>query len=127
VVDFKIKFFGHAHDPNENSDKIWGWVDIEGKLYNFWGRRGTLETPKRVSFKRNPNTWEGNHDLRRLTEKKKNPGGDKIPYQEITLTRQGDVYEDIDGVYPGFSAHFRKQLMFARLGDNVKGEGSNDR
>lgn len=115
MVDFTIKFFGIAVDPAVNANKIWGWVEIEGKLYNFWGRRGTVEKQKAISFKRSPNTWEGNHALRRLTEKKMHPNGNKTPYVSIPLNREGDVYIDVDHVYPEFSKHFRKELMLFRL------------
>ncbi len=42
MVDFAIKAFLWYKDPDagkKGSDKIWGWVEVEGKLYNFWGRR----------------------------------------------------------------------------------------
>lgn len=122
MVDFAIKFFGHARDEEQNSDKIWGWVEIEGKLYNFWGRRGSEEKPKSVSFKRNPNNYTGNRALEALTYKKTHPGGKKVPYREVPLTRVDDTYTEIEKVYPGFSTHFRKELMLHRLQGTVKAE-----
>ena len=122
MADIEIHFFGWAKDPVENADKIWGWVNVEGKLYNFWGRRGTEEKQKKINFKRNSNNWQGNHELRRLTEKKMHPSGDKTPYKSIPCSRNADgVWADIDAVYPGFSKHFGKQLMYARLSDSVIG------
>lgn len=121
-VDFEIKFFGWAHNPAENNDKIWGWVDVNGKLYNFWGRRA-FDEGKKLNFKRHENSWDGNYDLKRLTQKKQNPGGGKTPYRAIGLTRNPDgAYPDIEAVYTGFTAHFKKQLMLARLTGTVKGE-----
>ena len=123
MADIDIKFFGWAHDPAENSDKIWGWVNVEGKLYNFWGRRGTADKPKNLSFKRNENSWDGNKSLRRLTEKKMYPSGGKLPYRSIPCYRASDgTFPGIEAVYPGFSDHFGKQLMYARLTSSVRGE-----
>ena len=119
---FDIKFFGWAYNPGMNNDKIWGWVEVEGKLYNFWGRRGDLDDKKRLKFKRHDSAW-GTYDLKDLTYKKTNPGGNKTPYRAISTTKDsnGD-YPEIEKVYPGFGRHFKQQLMFARLTGTVRGE-----
>lgn len=123
MADIRIRFFGWAHNPNEGNDKIWGWVEVEGKLYNFWGRRGTEDKPKNLSFKRHPATWDGNYDLKRLADKKMKPGGGKTPYRSIPCDRAEDgTFPGIDEVYPGFSSHFGKQLMFARLAGIIRND-----
>jgi hypothetical protein len=121
----EIKFFGWARDEAVNSDKIWGWVQVEDKIYNFWGRRMTAEDPSKVKhlkFKRHDTRW-GAEELKRLVRKKMNPGGSKTPYKSVPCTRNDDgVYVDIETVYPNFGAHFKKELMYARLTSTVKGE-----
>ena len=61
AVDFTIKAFLWFKDPDagkKGSDKIWGWVEVEGKLYNFWGRRAeAADTRKHLTFKLNPGRW----------------------------------------------------------------------
>lgn len=120
-VDYEIKFFGWAYNEAQNNDKIWGWVEVSGKLYNFWGRRA-FDDGKKLSFKRHDSTW-GTYDLKELTRKKQHPGGSKTPYRAIDLTRTSDgLYPAIEGVYKGFGAHFKKQLMLARLTGTVRNE-----
>lgn len=120
----EIKFFGWAFNEAENNDKIWGWVVVEGKLYNFWGRRADLdaEKGKKLSFKRHEKRW-GTNELHQLTRKKMYPSGGKTPYRSIPCTQDYEGrYTDIEKVYPNFGAHFKKQLMFARLTGTVMNE-----
>ena len=121
-VEYEIKFFGWAYNEASNNDKIWGWVEVAGKLYNFWGRRAFKEG-KNLNFKRHANNWDGNYDLKQLTRKKMNPGGGKVPYKEVPNTRNSEGnHPAIDAIYPDFTAHFKKQLMLARLSGTVRGE-----
>lgn len=112
-------FFGWYFDATANNDKIWGWCDVEGKLYNFWGRRGTdVDSMKRLKFKRNSAAWHGNHDLRRTANAKESKGYRSIP---VTMDAEGG-FPEIEKVYPGFLAHIRKELMYGRLTGTVRGE-----
>lgn len=122
MVDFTIKAFLWFKDPNagaKGSDKIWGWVEVEGKLYNFWGRRAeAADTRKHLTFKLNPGLW-GAHDLQSLTRKKQDKG-----YQNIPCNRLDDgSYPTIEAIYPNFVKSFKNQLMMAKLGDNIKNMG----
>jgi hypothetical protein len=47
-LEYDLKFFGWCHNPAKNNDKIWGWIEIEGKLYNFWGRRDRIPATARA-------------------------------------------------------------------------------
>jgi predicted DNA-binding WGR domain protein len=116
-LEYELKFFGHYHDPDKNSDKIWGWVLIEGKMYNFWGRRDIQGVGKAIKFKRHEG-MTGRYDLRELTGKKERKG-----YRSISLIRspEGD-YTAVDAVYPGFIDNMKKKLMFERLTGRVRGE-----
>lgn len=124
MADIQIHFFGWARDEEKNNDKIWGWVNVEGKLYNFWGRRAKSEDEKKtLTFKRNPGNWSGNRALHALADKKQHPSGGKTPYRSIPCERAEDgTWPSIEAVYPGFSKQFGKQLMYARLTDQA---GSN--
>jgi hypothetical protein len=122
MVDFKIKAFLWYQDPKagvRGSDKIWGWVEVGDNLYNFWGRRADSEDQKKhLTFKLNDGKW-GNYELTDKTRQKRAKG-----YREIPCTRHGDgEYPDIEKVYPNFVASFQRQLMFAKLSDNVRGTG----
>ena len=122
VVDFTIKAFLWFKDPDagkKGSDKIWGWVEVEGKLYNFWGRRSEAsETRKHLTFKYNPGRW-GASDLSQLTRKKVDKGYTSIPVNKLP----DGSYPTIEAVYPGFVKSFKNQLMLAKLSDNIKNMG----
>lgn len=123
MVDFAIKAFLWCKDPNagkKGSDKIWGWVEVEGKLYNFWGRRPDADdTRKHLTFKYNPGRW-GASDLQTLTQKKVRDKG----YVQIPCNKTSDgEYHAIEAVYPNFVKSFKNQLMMAKLGDNIKNMG----
>jgi predicted DNA-binding WGR domain protein len=114
----EFKFFGWFFDPEKNNDKIWGFIIVEGKYYNFWGRRGiTPEGMKKVKFKRHEHFY-GQSDLRELTNTKIRKGYKSI---DCKIDSTG-AHIEIEKVYPGFEAHCRDQLAFARLTGTVKGE-----
>lgn len=121
----EIKFFGWANDAKVNADKIWGWVQVGDKVYNFWGRRMTSDNPdkiKHLKFKRHETRW-GTQELQRLCRKKTNPSGDKTPYKSVDCRQDSEgIYHAIEAVYPNFGAHFKKELMYARLTGTVNGE-----
>jgi hypothetical protein len=123
AVNFAIKAFLWCKDPDAGkagSDKIWGWVEVEGNLYNFWGRRpDSAETKKKLTFKLNPGRW-GASDLQALTHAKQRTKG----YKNIPARRdvQGG-YPDIEAIYPNFVRSFQNQLMLAKLGDNIMNMG----
>lgn len=116
-VNFTIKQFLWFKDDAKNSDKIWGFVDVEGKIYNFWGRRADLDGKKKLTFKRWPGTW-GEYDARDKANEKKRKG-----YKEVDSQRNSaGEYPGIEGCYTGFVKSFKNQLMLARLTGTVKGE-----
>lgn len=123
MVDFTIKAFLWCKDPDagkNGSDKIWGWVEVEGRLYNFWGRRPeSADTRKKLTFKYNPGRY-GASDLQTLTQKKESGKG----YVRIPVNKISDgSYPAIEAVYPNFVKSFQNQLMMAKLGDNIKNMG----
>ncbi len=121
---FDVKFFGWAFNEALHNDKIWGWVEVEGKLYNFWGRRTDLdaETGKKLKFKRHMTRW-GTSELEDLQRKKMHPSAGKTPYKSVPCSRdENGVYTEIEKVYKDFGKHFPNQLMLARLTGHVMGE-----
>jgi hypothetical protein len=127
AVDFKIKEFLWCKDPDagaKGSDKIWGWVEVEGKLYNFWGRRAEAQDQrKHLTFKLNSSIW-GASGLQEKTQSKLKPSGKKSPYQRVSVAKDSQgVYGYIEAVYPNFTKSFQNQLMMAKLGDNIRNAG----
>jgi predicted DNA-binding WGR domain protein len=113
-------FFGWFFDPEKNNDKIWGWAEVEGKLYNFWGRRGDAASMKRIKFKRHENKrWDSSYDLKDAAKGKEKKGYKAVDVR--TLDSEGN-YTEVERVYPGFTAHMRKELMYGRLTGTVRGE-----
>lgn len=116
-VELELKFFGHYYDPIKNNDKIWGWVLIEGKMYNFWGRRDPKEAGKSIKFKRHEG-YHGKSDLTGLTRTKVNKG-----YKAISLDRDAEGnYPAVDEIYPNFVKNMKGKLMFERLTGRVRNE-----
>jgi len=114
----EFKFFGWYYDPKNNNDKIWGWCVVEGKYYNFWGRRGTdIESLKKIKFKRHDQVYNSS-DLRSKTNDKVKKGYRSI---DCRLDESGNHIE-VEKVYPGFESHCRDQLAYARLTGSVLGE-----
>lgn len=115
-AEYQIRYFGWYSNPAENSDKVWGFCEVEGKIYNFWGKRnGSLQ------FKRHHNieyqTWYGPRiwekaeaDCRDLASAKSKKG-----YKEIAVS-------NIESVYADFHKEFKKQLATARMTGKVKSE-----
>lgn len=116
-VNFEIKQFLWFYDPAKNNDKIWGYVDVEGKIYNFWGRRADLDGKKKLSFKRWAGTW-GAYDAQDKAREKKRKG-----YKEVNAQRDSaGEYPGIEACYPNFVKSFKNQLMLARLSGRVLSE-----
>lgn len=110
-VNYNIIFFGHNTEPSEKTgepaDKIWGYVEIEEKIYNFWARRnGTL------NFKRWKNNFSDRRSLNNKCSEKKRNG-----YKEVSIKR-------IDTLWPGFEQKFKRDLFNARMLERVKNENS---
>jgi hypothetical protein len=105
-LNYTIKFFGWCHEPPHH-DKVWGWVEMEGKLYNFWGRRGA---GKHLNFKLHETRW----DLQELTRKKTERREER--YVPITGAK-------INEVYPNFESDMKKKLFTARMLGKVRSEG----
>ena len=116
-VNFTMKQFLWFYDPKNNSDKVWGYVEVEGKIYNFWGRRADLDGKKKLTFKRWTGTW-GAYDAQDKAREKMRKG-----YKTVDSTRSADgEYAGIEAVYPNFVKSFKQQLMFARLANVIRGE-----
>lgn len=124
AVKFDIKQFLWCLNEAENNDKIWGYVEVEGKIYNFWGRRADLDAArgKKLTFKRWPGSY-GDQACKKKGASKMNPSGGKTPYRAIPVNKDADGnYPMIEQVYPNFVKHFQNQLMMARLTGQVMGE-----
>jgi hypothetical protein len=92
---------------DKGSDKIWGWCEIEGKIYNFWARRG-----KNLQFKRYSDSgWWDAEDLCVTKAREKIQKG----YIKIEP-------EQIESVYQDFHHEFKKQLFTARITGKVRDE-----
>lgn len=130
MVNFTIKAFLICIDPSagkKGSRKCWGWAEVEGKLYNYWGRLpdegigrpDNADTRKHLTFKFNSGRW-GASDLQALTSKKIRDKG----YRQVAVSQTSDgEYPSIESVYPNFVKSFKNQLMMAKLGDNIKNMG----
>lgn len=103
-AQYTIKYFGWYSNPRENSDKIWGWCEVEGKIYNFWGKRGGS-----LQFKRHPDGWYGSSECNSKRWDKEAKG-------------YGDHTANIEAVYPDFHREFKKQLATARMLGKVLSE-----
>lgn len=124
AIKFEIKQFLWCFNEAENNDKIWFFVDVEGKIYNGWGRRADLdaERGKKLIFKRWPGQF-GDRAAAKKAESKLRPSGGKEPYKPIPVNRDADGnYPHIETIYPNFVKHFQNQLMLARLTGTVMGE-----
>lgn len=76
------------------SDKIWGILEVDGKCYNFWCRRGA-----RMQFKAT-NTRKYYH--------KEDKG-----YKSITSAQ-------LETIYPNFFDEAQSNLVFALMADKVR-------
>ena len=93
----EFKYIGWCHESNH--DKIWAAVEIDGKYFAVWGRRG-----KALTFKRH--SWFSTLLKVKLSKSKKG-------YNEVTT-------DNIDSIFPDFELEVQKQLMFAMMADSVK-------
>lgn len=94
-----IHWFGWCKDESKNADKVWGWMDIDGNLYNFWGRRGG-----KLSFKRHPQGTVFDYICQTKTSK----GYVSIPEIEI------------EKVYPNFYKKVLADLFTAKISNKVR-------
>lgn len=105
-IDFR--FFGWNNEGT--SDKIWGWFKIGDKVYNFWGPRGEKKLVK-LNFKQFESHNSREHSMAYAKEQEKRRKG----YVSIPLTIEDDSFVEIEKIYPGFSAHLKKQLLITKL------------
>jgi hypothetical protein len=117
MANFTIRGYLWCQDSKagkRGSDKIWGWAEVEGRLYSFWGRRATSDDKKFLTFQLHEGRWvEGELDDKSRA-KVKSRG-----YARVSCAREGDQYPEIEKIYPNFVKSFQKQLMFAKLADRV--------
>ena len=102
MVEVNITWFGWLQDSSSNSDKVWGWIEIDGNNYNFWARRG-----KKMQFKRHDagtDTW-----LKIYAKERKG-------YREVRDAQ-------IDQAWPDFMETVRKQLINAKMRNKVRNDG----
>lgn len=101
-----IQMFLWCHIPEKNNDKIWGFAEVAGKYYCFWGRRGSAEALKAIKFKHDDNYLRlediGRHKMRKQ-------------YKSISVEPSNGNYPEIEKIYSGFVNHIRQELVFARL------------
>jgi hypothetical protein len=100
---YTIHFFGHC--TKDGSDKIWGWAEVGGSLYNFWGKR-----TGKLSWKRHEGR-SAEYDLYNLQSQKIKKG-----YKHF------GNYSMIEELVPGFFATFKSQLFTAKMLNKVKGD-----
>ena len=92
-------FIGWCRDPEENHDKVWGIIKLNGDDWNgnyvsFWGRRGKKLQTK---LHKEEVLW----GMERLIEKKENKG-----YKRIART-------ELDTVYPEFQEDLEKTAVWS--------------
>ena len=115
-VIHEFLWFKDADAGVRGSDKIWGWVEVEGRFYNFWGRRpADGEEKKTLTFKYNGG-WKPSQALSTRAEEKQRKG-----YKTISCKHNGQEYPEIERIYPNFVKSFQNQLMLAKLCDRIKG------
>ena len=116
MAEFKIRsfqWFKGTSGKGTESDKVWGFVVIDDKYYAFWGRRGSDDTKKNLRFQEYKG-YGAEYDLEDKAREKTRKG-----YSPITCRVTDDTYEAIEAVYPGFVKSFKKQLVLAKLSDNI--------
>lgn len=93
-----IYWFGWYKD--DNSDKVWGVLEVDNSFYSFYGKRGTTEEDlKKLKFTKIDNKFLAVSKI----EQKKNKG----------------YLETYDSVYPGFKEHLEQEMFYERLSGNV--------
>lgn len=83
-------------------DKVWGYFQLDNKLFCFWGRRG-----KALSFKDHGAAWN-TYTLEKLRRQKENKG-----------YKQTDRFQMFT-IFPHFEEDVEKRLSFCMLADKVK-------
>jgi hypothetical protein len=117
MAKFTIRAYLWCKDEKagkRGSDKIWGYGEVEGRLYSFWGRRAESDEKKFLRFQ----IHEGRYADDELSDK----ALDKIRkrgYARVSCDHQDDQYPEIEKIYPNFTKSFQKQLVFAKLADTV--------
>lgn len=105
---YTLHYFGWCSNPEKNSDKLWGFASVYGKVYNFWGKRGG-----KMQFKRwvSPGAWADVETACRAKAREKTNKG----YRELTP-------QEVEEIWPNFLDDFRELLFQAR----VKGDVANE-
>jgi len=104
MAEMSVGFFGSYIDPKENSDKVWGWLNVEGTPYFFWAKRGA-----RMNFKRADSFEDARTKARSKTKK-----GYREVFDEV----------EIEKLYPEFFKISQRQLFNAKMRGRVLNEGT---
>ena len=118
MSDAELKFHFFGWNNLNTSDKIWGWFTIGEKVYNFWGPRGgeKLIKIKFKQFTQYTSRSDNEYEARKTQRNKVNKG-----YRSIGVTVEDDVLVDVEKIYPGFTAHLKKQMFIAKLSGTIMG------
>jgi len=103
MADMTIGFFGSYINPKENSDKVWGWINVEGTPYTFWAKRGA-----RMNFKHHESFESARNQARQKAKK---------GYREVFDP------DEIERLYPDFNKICQRHLFNAKMRGKVISEG----
>lgn len=80
MANVRIQKIGHYYDMVENSDKIWGYANVNGTLFSFWGRRG-----KTLSYQEIPGPGAEGKAASKWGEKRRKGYDDVTDYAERVI------------------------------------------
>lgn len=118
MAEIKFRFFGWCFDAAKNNDKIWGWFTIDDKVYNFWGPRGgeKLIKIKFKQFTKHKSFWDNEYEVKKTQRQKLNKD-----YRSIDVRSENDILVEVEKIYPGFTAHLKKEMFIAKLSGTIVG------
>jgi predicted DNA-binding WGR domain protein len=108
----KYHFFGVHQNPELNTNKFWGWMEVNGKFYNFWGRLPSDSVQdKKIKFKIHE-SFQAGYQLENLVSSKKAKGYIPVNHNDLNA---------IHVFYPDFNKKMQEQLFLAVLSDDILG------
>ena len=117
MSDIEFRFFGWCFNPKLGNDKIWGWFTIGEKVYNFWGPRGDKKLTKLnfKEFSKFASFYDNEYEVKKTMRGKLNKG-----YKSVSVAVDNDVLVDVESIYPGFTAHMKKEMFIAKLSGTIR-------